>query len=407
MDKIFIGRQAILNKHGKVFGYELLYRDGEGEIQHFPSNMGATARVLLNALTHLQLKDVIGKDKYAFLNIDHTIIEAEFLDLLDPKYFVLEILETTEVTDEFLQGVLKLRKKGFKFAIDDFDCTQEMIKKFSKVFKLVNIVKIDTKHTTGKRVASVTKQLHGLGIKVLAEKIESREEYSEYLSAGCDFFQGYYLKKTEIVEAFNPCETATLTVLNVIKMLDGDSTVDDIEKHMKTNPDLSYDLLKYLNSPFNGLGQKISSIHQAINLLGRNNFKRWLLIYLYAETGDKEISKNVVDTVIARAEAMEATKTVKKERDQAYLTGMLSMLDTLFGVELEVLFKKLKVDDEIYNAVINGKGELGVTLRKIKGHERSYIKELFLENFDKFETKNLITLLEDANVKNFGSMVNK
>ncbi len=399
MAKIYVGRHAILNKSGKVLGYELLYRDGTGAIEKFPTNLNATARVLLNALTHMNLDEVIGEGKFAFINIDHTVLKAEFLELLDPKYFVLEILETTEITDKFLENVINLKRKGYRFAIDDFDCSPEMINKFSKVFKLVTIVKVDVTQTTPKKVAAVMNKLHQFGIKVLAEKIETKEAYRDYQNIKCDFFQGYYFGKSEVVESFNPNETAALTILQVVQMLNNEKGTVEIESYMKTSPELSYDLLKYLNTPFIGLGQKISSINQAINLLGRDNFKRWLLIYLYAETGENELSKSLIDTVLARAEKMEATQESKRDKDKAYLTGMLSMLDTLFGVDIETLFKRLHVDNEIHDAIIKGEGELGYTLKEIKAQEREHIKELFEKNIDKFKMENILKLFESEHIK--------
>lgn len=399
MANIYLGRHPILNKSGKHLGYEFLYREGKGEIQRFPTNLNATARVLLNSLTHMNLDEAIGDGKFAFINIDHTILKAEFLDLLDPKYFILEILETTEVTDQFIENVIALRKKGYKFAIDDFDCSSEMINKFSKLFKLLTLVKIDIKETTPKKVAAIIPKFHQLGIKVIAEKIETKEEFKTYLDIKCDFFQGYYFGETEVIESINPNETASFTILQVVQMLNADQGTVEIENYMKTCPELSYDLLKYLNSPFIGLGQKISSINQAINLLGRDKFKKWLLIYLYAETADNKLSKSVLETVISRAENMEATGGSKKEKDKAYLTGMLSMLDTLFSVDLKAIFKKLAVDNEIRDAVIKGEGELGTTLRKVRDEERTHIKSLVTDNFDKFKLENILQLLESEKIK--------
>ncbi len=143
MNKIYIARQKIVNLSGKTFAYELLFRDSKDDIKEFPSNIKATSQVMLNTLTHMDFEGVMGKEAIAFINVDCEVIASDILELLDPERFVIEILETTEVTEKLLRNIVQLKKKGYKIALDDFDCSQEMIVKFQPLFKYLNIIKID------------------------------------------------------------------------------------------------------------------------------------------------------------------------------------------------------------------------------------------------------------------------
>jgi EAL and modified HD-GYP domain-containing signal transduction protein len=137
MSKTYIARQKIVNLNGKTFAYELLFRDSKDEIKEFPSNIKATSQVMLNTLTHMNFDQIMGKGTVAFINVDCEVIRSDILELLDPERFVIEILETTKITEALLRNIAQLKKKGYKIALDDFDCSPEMIAKFQPLLNIL------------------------------------------------------------------------------------------------------------------------------------------------------------------------------------------------------------------------------------------------------------------------------
>ena len=138
-----MARQKIFNVMGKVYAYELLFRDHAHGIKEFPTNMKATSHVIINTVTNVCTNELIGKDGMAFINIDEDVLTSDILDVLDKDRFVLEILETTDLTDKVIAKIKQYHARGFKIVIDEFDCSAEMIKKFTTLFKYIDIIKID------------------------------------------------------------------------------------------------------------------------------------------------------------------------------------------------------------------------------------------------------------------------
>jgi len=326
--KAFLARQQIQNINGKIEAYELLFRGQDGYVRVINSNLLATSKVLLNILTHMDFKDVIGKDKRAFVNIDHDVLFSGIVNLLRPKHFVIELLETIEVLDKLIALLKNLKKQGFELALDEFDCTKESYKKYISIIPFMDYIKFDLKGLSEQSSKTFLDHFKKEGKKTIAEKVENLSECKSAISSGFDLYQGYHLRRPEVIEMDVPTETAKTTILHLISLIKNEKEVDDIERYAKTQPDLVYNLLKYLNSPTINIKENITSLKHAMNLLGRNKLMRWLLMYLYAESAGDPIAETLLKIAMSRATMMEGLSS-KEDRDRAYLTGMFSLLDVL------------------------------------------------------------------------------
>jgi EAL and modified HD-GYP domain-containing signal transduction protein len=169
VNAVYLAKQKIFNRHGKIFAYELLFRDHEFGIKKFPSNIQATSHVVLNTLTNVNTNELLGEDGIAFINLDEHALTSGIIDILDKNRFILEILETTDLNEKVVSNIKRYHKRGFKIAIDDFDCSAEMIKKFTPLMKYVHIVKMDVLAAEEENLKNVMAKIKKLGIKVLAE----------------------------------------------------------------------------------------------------------------------------------------------------------------------------------------------------------------------------------------------
>lgn len=302
MGKVYLAKQNILNRKNKVFANELLFRDSEHGIKEFPSNIKATSHVLVNALTNIN--KLLEETGIVLVNVDEEFLLSGLIDVLDKNKFMLEILETTDLNDKVISKIKQYHKRGYKIAVDDFDCSLEMLKKFTPIFKYVNLIKIDIQAAQPQNLKNVVTKLKKSGSKLLAEKIETQEEYNTCLEMGFDLFQGYYLHKPQSVEINRSKDITQYIILNIIKLIKNDASTESIEAYIKQRPDLSLKLIKFLNSQAD-FNEEVESIMQIITLLGRDRLLRWLLLYLYSEMSDSPVSEIILSMATKRAQNME------------------------------------------------------------------------------------------------------
>ncbi len=243
---------------------------------------------------------------------------------------------------------------------------------------------------------NVMTKIKQMGIKVLAEKIETEAEYKYYKEMGFDLFQGYHLHKPEVIEMNRYKDATQMIILHLIKLIKNDGQTYEIESYIKQRADLSYKLVKFINN-HGKFETHIESITQIITLLGRDKLLRWLLLYLYAEVSDNPISKSIMEIATRRAEKMEE-EAHHSEKDKAYLAGMFSMLDALFETDIKSVMKDIKMDKDITDLLISRKGKFLSSFKKVEHSEREYLKRLVCNNFEKIDISLILYALELSNI---------
>lgn len=397
MNNVFMARQKIFNKMGKTYAYELLFRDYAHGIKEFPTNIKATSHVIINSLTNVNINELIGINGIGFVNIDEEILTSDVLDVLDKEKFVLELLETINLTEKVINKIKQYHSRGFKIAIDDFDCSGEMIKKFFPIFKYIHFIKIDVLESEPENLKNVFIKLKQTGIKLLAEKIETKKAYDEYVEMGFDLFQGYYLDKPEVLEINRYKESTQMVILQLIKIIRQDGETAEVEAYIKRQPELSYKLLKFLNNQ-SKIFDKIESITQIITMLGRDKLLRWLIIYIYSDLSNNPASELILDMATKRAEHMEAD-SLPSDKDKAYLAGMFSLMDAIFEADIKDLMSYVNLDKDITLLIIDKKGKFAPSFFKAEKSEREYLKKIMIDNFDKINTVDIIYALGFGGIK--------
>ena len=212
----YLARQPILNRDGKIFAYELLFRDSpisESAVIH--NGVQATAQVLENVLNNIGLSKLIGNHK-AFVNCSREMLLDNLFCLLNPDRFVLEILETVKPDEAVIRAVEQYHKKGFQLALDDFIYTPETIDEWAPIFPYISYVKMDLVDNTPKNRALAASYFKSRGIYVLAEKVETENDFNECLKEGYDFFQGFFFAKPELVTS-RKMDSTTSAILDLLQ----------------------------------------------------------------------------------------------------------------------------------------------------------------------------------------------
>jgi len=397
-DNFLVGRQPIFATDESVFAYEFLFRKaGTDERAEFYDSVTATSRVLINIFQNFGIKSLTS-DRKAFINIDDIIIMHDVLDVLPKENLVLEIVETTDVTPEVIRRVESYYRDGYTFALDDFVLNAEYFKMFMPLFPFVEYLKVDMKENCLAKMEKVEKIFHGRHMMLLAEKVETREDFEFSRDAGFELFQGFFFEKPAVIEKKN-IEPSKACILSILSKLSKQAEIEEIEREFRIQPELTLKLLKLINTCSFCLRNEITSIRHALNLIGREAMRKWLTIMLYAGRKGDDSKSTILETAMLKAHVLEllAMKVYgEKYRGlaDAFFIGLLSHLDVILGVTKEELLQTICVGEKISNALLYKENELGVLLGLLEATDdinktvnQSVLKELKLTEQDISEIK--------------------
>jgi len=362
-----VGRQSIYNRKLDVFGYELLYRPSESVNAAHGDIDGsvATGEVMLNTFFELGLEKIVGSN-LAFINLTQDYIEGNIPIAFSGKSVVLEILENIEVTDSVISGVERLKSEGYTIALDDYIFEAHLL----PLVPHVDIIKIDIMALSSDALKQGLKQLKkDFGGKLLAEKIETFDEFELCKSLGFDLFQGYFLEKPVIIKGTKMPSNKVSILYLLSRLQDQEVEFDELESLIKKDPSLSFKLLRYINSPSFNLDAEITSIKQAVMLLGMTTLKRWVTLIVLAGVSDK--SPELIEKSLSRAYMCEQLSIALKKdnQDQYFIVGLFSVLDAMLDQEQSELLKQTPLHENIKQAILMRKGTLGKVLKCVIAYE--------------------------------------
>ncbi len=377
MHDVFVGRQPIYDRQLEVFAYELLFRSGEVNAAGFVDGEHATSQVILNTFTEIGLNNIVG-GRSAFLNLTKDFILSGDLSNLPSEQVVLEVLENVEVDNEVVEAIRQLKKQNYTIALDDFEFDES----WRPLVELADIVKLDVMALSAEQIKKHVDFLRPYKLKLLAEKVETHEEYHAFRGMGFDYFQGYFFCKPNVVKGHRTPANRLATLRLIAALQSPDATLQELDKIIGQDLTLSYKMLKYINSAFFGLPRKVESIRQAIIFLGRNKIKNWATLMALSNIDDKPYELIVTSLVRARMCELLANKTRLSQPESAFTIGMFSSLDALMDMPLDQVMQTLPLSDEIQSALLHKSGMLGRILSCALAYEQGDWERVDLENLE-------------------------
>ena len=359
-EKFFLGRQPILDRNQEIVGFELLFRSAEFNYAVFESYSHASASVISTFLATFGLEEVLG-GKLGFINVHLGLLLSEALELLPVHQTVLELLEVITLDEAVIERCKELREMGFKLALDDHEFTGENM----EIYNVVNIDKIDILMTGMDALPDIVSELRRTPVKILAEKVETFEQFEACFKMGFDLFQGYFFQRPTILNK-KRIDVSGIAMLKLLQQLVMEAPIPEIEQTFKENPSLSYNLLRLVNSVGIGVREKIKTLKHAIVMLGTSHLRRWIQLSLFAGGDVRGINHPLLEMAAVRGRMMEilvAQKGMHGEyADAAFMVGILSLLDALFDVDMKDVVKSLHLTDEVCNALLLRQGQMGLLL---------------------------------------------
>jgi EAL and modified HD-GYP domain-containing signal transduction protein len=365
-----VARQPILDKNKNLFAYELLLRDSLENI--FPKNINedeATAKIIEGLEFNLGLESLT-KGSLAFINFTHDSIINGYPFLLDKDKIVVEILETAKPSKRLLEACIELKNNGYSIALDDYE--HDSVWKF--FFPYVDIIKLDYSLTTEQQFQEIITALKPFPhIKLLAEKIESYSDFQHGLSIGCEYFQGYFFSRPEIIKtvAFNPSQIAVSNLWTEFNRAEID--IKKVTSIFEDDINLSFKLLRYVQSPIFKRDAVIQSIKQAIIVLGSQELKRFISLLFTAQfsTGKPQALTAMALSRGRFCELMVNATMPTNSQPSAFLIGLLSLIDAMVDGDIHELMDKLPLHKDMKDAIINRTGESAYFLRLCELFEKA------------------------------------
>jgi EAL and modified HD-GYP domain-containing signal transduction protein len=368
-----IGRQPILDREERVWGYELLFRSADDP--SMPDATRASADVILGALSGMGVEALLG-GKRGFVNVGKELLHSDALLLLPPQWMVIELLESIEPDEALLARCRALRGAGFALALDD----HRYDPRFEPIYPWVDLVKVDLTQFRPEELAAEVKRLRGFQPRLLAEKVETGEQFRACRDLGFDYFQGYHFARPALVERKKLPEGGS-AMLRLMGLLQEDADTARVEAAFRQSPGLTYRLLVLVNSVAVGSRERIRSVRQAITLLGRRQLRRWVQLALFSADGAHGLDDPLLDAAAVRATFLEELcrlhprlRGVADAPEQGFLVGILSLLGAVYAVDMQELVSQLHLADATVAALVKREGTLGELLRLAEHMERQELQ---------------------------------
>ena len=357
----YVARQPILDRAQNVFGYEILFRNGVED--YFNADPELAARSTLDSSLLFGITTLC-HNRRAFVNCTREVLFKDLITLLPPTQAVAEILETVEPEDRVIAACKRLKSSGYLIALDDFAPNDPRI----PLCEFADIIKIDVRATRPEERAGMMRRFATPKCKMLAEKIETPHEFHQARDMGFTYFQGYFFCRPELVVA----REVPASRVNYVRLLEmvSRSEIDllELEKLLKQEASISYRLLRYLNSPVFGMALEVKSIRHAMAILGEREMRRWIRLVVTVGAAEQTCSELVL-MGLTRARFCEMLSNRVQSNGDLFLMGLLSMMDAILEVSMDVLLEQIPVERETKAVLLGQKSTLLPLHQLMLAHE--------------------------------------
>ncbi len=362
---VFVARQPIFDSNKNIFAYELLFREGMSNA--FPEMDGETATSSLLSSSFFTVGiEKISAGKKAFINFTEELLLKKTPTMFPPGNVMVEILENVTTTKEVFSACKHLVDHGYELALDDFVFSKQWL----PLIELASIIKIDFMLTPMDEVEEIVARVAPYDCKLLAEKIETYEEFQQALRMGFEYFQGYFFAKPEILKN-KDIGASQLTMLQLITEVNrAEYAPEGLEKLINQDVSVSFKLLKYLNSAYYSRVAPVSSIKQAIAYLGERGIRQFVSLIATSKLSENKPDE-LIKTSIIRARFLEhlAEKLSLNNPCDYFMLGLFSCIDAMLDSDMASIMEQLPLTAAVKNALIVRDGAMYPFLQAIERYE--------------------------------------
>jgi EAL and modified HD-GYP domain-containing signal transduction protein len=347
--EVFVARQPVFDRQRQIYGYELLYRSGlSGNQFDGTEGTSATKQVISSTLLSVGLEKILCGKK-AFLNFNERLLRDGIHQSLPRESTVIEILESVEPTTDLIGLCRGIYNDGYTLALDDFISSPQ----FEPLTHLAQLIKVDLRTTDKAEQERLLRTYRPRGIALLAEKVETYQEFEWALTAGYDYFQGYFFARPSVIRG-QQLPTSKLNCLRLLsEMQKTDLDLNHLEDLIRVDVALTYKLLRYVNSVLFGRHGEIQSIKHALVVVGTDKLRQWVaLATLSILATDKPGELATLSIVRARFCELLIKLARIELREEAFLMGMFSLLDAFLDRPLDEALRSVSLGPDIAQALL-------------------------------------------------------
>ncbi|MDR1961233.1 MAG: HDOD domain-containing protein [Gracilibacteraceae bacterium] len=374
--KVHVARQPIFDSNRELRAYELLYRDGG--LAYNPNTDGnkATQAVVADAITAFGLRNLTN-GKHGFVNFTRPLLMGALPSLLNPNEFVIEILEDVEIDDELLAQIEDLKRQKYILALDDYAGSVQN----EEIFNYVNIVKVDFRLLDEKGRTEAARTLLSRNITLLAEKVETEEEFRQAIADGYTLFQGYYFAKPTVFSKAT-LDVSSNTFLRVMRELRRpEPDFRELASIIRNDISLSFRFLNQINSAAYYAGYRTNSLEEALVRLGLKEINRWVTLLFIRETVNKEMEELARMALVRGVFAEKLAQKIGPRQvspEEAFNVGMFSMIDAVLDENLTQILEELSMSSAVKEALLGADNLLGRILRFTLLYEAGHWDDAFV-----------------------------
>jgi EAL and modified HD-GYP domain-containing signal transduction protein len=364
---VFVARQPIYDSAMAVMAFELLYRPSPSETKaRIIDPRQATLEVISSAALEIGL-DRLSGGQPVHINFPMELL-VDVPDLpLPPNLVVIEVLEDVRAEPAVIEGIRKLRARGHRIALDDYSPQISD----PRLLEFADIVKLEITHPPAAELAKLVKELKPRGVQLIAENVETPEDFESCVALGFTGFQGYFLQHPQTFRA-KRVPSSRLSTLRLVASLSNEQySIDEVELLISQNISMSYHVLRCINSSYYSLPRKVDSIRQAIVILGLDHLRQ--LCSLLCLQGFDDRPPSLFLNAMTRARMCEQLGRLGGAKDTGpyFITGLFSLLNAMVGMPTQKIVEELPLSPAISRALVAGEGDLGKALKCTRAYERA------------------------------------
>ncbi|MFZ0684143.1 MAG: HDOD domain-containing protein [Terriglobales bacterium] len=359
-----LARQPILTKDEKVMGYEVLFletsdRPPSGSAPDLPV-MPQPSGGIVDAVQNAGLATLCDGHPAFIPCTQQMLLQGALFDL-PPEKAIAEIRPDITVSAAVMEACERLRKAGYKIAIDNFRKGDDR----AQLVPLADFLKVDASERGAKEGSQIAASHASKACKTVAQNVDSRQEYKDAVKAGFTLFQGYFFRHPENmrVRQIPANQSAKLRLLQAVSA--SEINLPLVEELIRRDASLCYRLMRYLNSPLLGLSTPVQSVRQAISLLGEQALARWVRTATALNMGQPKCSDLVLASMVRGRFCELIGPGVPHGSADLFLLGMFSLMDVILETPIGILMEGLAFDSSAKAALMAMKNGGGARLSPI------------------------------------------
>ncbi len=369
--KTFLARQPMFDINSNVVSYELLFRSGIQNQAFVSDDYTATMKVMKDLIVNFGIKEMTNQKRF-FINFNAKLIIDKAPDLFKSNELVIEILEDTLANTDLIDVLADYKEQGYAIALDDFEYSDDKI----ELIKLADIIKLDFMISSYDELREIVKAVTPYGVELLAEKIETEEDYNLAVELGCSLFQGYYYQKPTVFES---SETMTIPSVYYELLNEINNEVVDYKnlgRIIEQDTSLTVSILKLLNSAAYYSRNKVTSVKRALVNLGVKGSKNLIMMNMLKSISSAGSPEEIINISLKRGKEAERFAEyfgMKNRKDELFICGLLSLIDVIMKRDMKTILHDVPLEDDVIDALLGQENELSKVLELIIAHEKDDI----------------------------------